>query len=148
MKRMRSYLLITALLLGITALTVAIVSRTRAVDAANTLALEINRQALTQWDAGLVVSNAAPSLIQQGGVDFFPTYFAALRRLGELQEINNINYSLQLPTILWPDSDGSASYTMNAVFSQGQAEVRITLVRQSGRWWFSEYLVLTPMMAS
>ncbi|MDO8910191.1 MAG: hypothetical protein Q7W55_17015 [Pseudohongiella sp.] len=148
MKRSRVYLIIGALLLCIILVALAIVSRTRAVEAANVLAVEINSQALSSWDAALIVTNSEPSLLAQGGPDFFYTYFAALRRLGSLQEIDDIVFTMELPRLLLPGSQGTASYTMNAVFTQGHAEIRITLMRRDGRWWFSEYLVLTPLMAS
>lgn len=148
MKRINSYLIVAALLLCIILVTSAIVSRTRAVEAANNLAIETSSQALADWDADLIRNNAARSLLDQGGEDFYPTYFASLRRLGNLQEITDITFTMDLPAILWPGSEGSARYTMNAVFSQGQAEVRVSLVRMDNRWWFSEYLVLTPFLAS
>jgi hypothetical protein len=148
MKRIHIYLIITALLLCILALTFAIVSRTRALEAANTLAVDISRLALSNWNAELVISNADRSLLDQGGDDFFYTYFSALGRLGTLQEISDISYTVDLPAILLSRDGGNVSYTMNAIFSQGQAEVRITVMRHDGRWWFSEYLVLTPALAS
>lgn len=148
MKRIYSYLIIAALLLCIIVVTLAIVSRTRALEAANNLAVEVNSQALTDWDAELVINNATRSLLDQGGDGFYHTYFASLQRLGDLREITDINFTVELPTILLPDSEGTASYTMNAVFTRGQAEVRIALVRRDGRWWFSEYLVLVPFLAS
>lgn len=148
MKRIYSYLIILALLLCIIVVALAIMSRTRAVDAANNLAIETSSQALTHWDANLVIDNATQSLLDEGGDGFYYTYFASLQRLGDLQEITDISFTVDLPAVLLPGSEGTASYTMNAVFSYGYAEVRISLERRDGRWWFSEYLVLTPLLAA
>ncbi|MBU2098813.1 MAG: hypothetical protein KKD00_08620 [Gammaproteobacteria bacterium] len=148
MKRTHSYILIVALLLCIIVVALALVSRTSAVTAANTLAVDITTQALSGWNAELIVDNASVTLLEQGGDDFYPTYFATLRRLGELQEITDINFVIDLPTVVLPATEGSATYTMNAVFSGGQAEIRIAMQRREGRWWFTEYLVLAPFMAS
>lgn len=148
MKRISSYLIIAALLLCIVVVALAIVWRSEAVAAANDLAVNVSSQALESWDADLIINNATQSLLDQGGDGFYHTYFASLQRLGALQEITGINMTVDLPALLLPTSSGSASYTMNAVFSNGQAEVRITLERHEGQWWFSEYLVLTPFLAS
>lgn len=82
--------------------------------------------------------------------EFYEVYFNALRRLGTLQELGDASFTFDLPAFwrAWGGDSGTASYEMTAVFSNGEATITIKLIREDGRWWFTEYMVLTALMAA
>lgn len=148
MTRHRITLIVLVLIVGIAVAGTLVFSHNRVVNQASTLVLDVNTRALAQWDPEALVAHAHNSLTANTKPDFIPNYFRALSFLGALQEIRDINYELTLsPFWTWYDS-GNAYYTMNASFANGFAEIRITLIRESGQWLISEYLVLTPAMAA
>jgi hypothetical protein len=144
----RTRLIILALIAGIVVLATLVLTHNRAASEASALVLDVNTRSLGNWDPEPVLSHAHDSLLADAGPDFFHTYFRALQRLGNLQEIRDITFELTLSPPWTLYRAGSAHYTMNASFSAGQAEIRMTLIRENGRWMIGEYLVLTPALAS
>lgn len=148
MTTQRIRLTIIALIVCIVALASLVLLHQRASDEATALVMDVNSRALSGWDPQPVISQAHELLLADAGAEFFDTYFRALRRLGTLQEIRDIRFDMALGAPWQLYRSGSASYTMNAIFSNGQAEVRISLIRDQSQWRISEYLVLTPALAS
>jgi hypothetical protein len=67
-----------------------------------------------------------------------------------LENLDDALFTLDLPPLwsFWSADTATASYTLKARFSNGEADVTIKLLREDGRWWFTEYLVLTALMAA
>lgn len=120
----------------------------RAEREANTLVLAVTSGPLAQWDSQMVVDNANDSLLAETPEGHFPRYFRALSGLGNLLEIRDISYELDVPAWWQRNEQATAYYTMIAVFDFGDAEVRVRLLRQDNRWTITQYLVLTSMLAA
>lgn len=150
MQRRYLYTIVPALLLGILVTALAIRSGNDARQSANTLVTEVSGSVLSDWNPELIVSNSHSSMLADADAEFYQVYFNALRRLGTLQELGDASFSFDLPPVwaVWRDDSGTASYEFTARFSNGEANVTIKLIREDGRWWFTEYLVLTALMAA
>ena len=148
MTTQRISLIFGALIMCVVTVATAMMMHNRAVDDATALVMYVNSRALGTWNPESVVDNSDSTLRDGVADDFFHTYFRTLSRLGSLQSINDIRFDVALGPVWQLYRTGSASYTMNAVFDNGQAEVRITLSREQGQWRIREYLVLTPMLAA
>lgn len=144
------YPIIAALLMGIVATAAAIKSHNDARLAANTLVTDVSQTVLVSWDPDLILKNAHASLLEVSDANFYQTYFNALRRLGTLETLDEASFTLDLPPLwkFWDTDASTASYTLKATFSEGDANITIRLIREDGRWWFTEYLVLTALMAA
>lgn len=150
MRRRYIYPIIAALLLGIVATASAIKSHNDARLSANALVAEVSRAVLATWDPELLLVNAHTSLLEVSDASFYRTYFNALRRLGTLETLDEASFTLDLPPLweFWDTDASTGSYTLKATFSEGDANITIKLLRENGRWWFTEYLVLTALMAA
>lgn len=150
MRRRYIYPVIAALLLGIATTAMAIKSHNDARLSANMLVAEVSNTVLVTWDPELILSNAHSSLLEVSDENFYQVYFTALRRLGTLENLDDAQFTLDLPPLwnFWSTDTATARYTLKARFSNGEADVTIKLLREDGRWWFTEYLVLTGLMAA
>lgn len=150
MRRRYIYPIIAALLLGIVTTVAAIKTHNDARLSANALVSEVSQTVLSTWDPDLILKNAHSSLLEVSDADFYQTYFNALRRLGSLETLDNAIFTLELPPLwkFWDTDASTASYTLNATFSEGDATITIRLLRENGRWWFTEYLILTALLAA
>jgi hypothetical protein len=150
MRRLYLYAFSIALLLCIVVTALAIRSHNVARLSANDLVAMVSTTALSEWNPQTIVSNAHHSMLVDSDAEFYEVYFNALRRLGTLQDLGDANFSFDLPAFwkAWGGDSGTASYEMTAVFSNGEANITIKMIKENGRWWFTEYLVLTALMAA
>lgn len=149
MRRRYLYPFTVILLLGIAVTAVAIKSHNDAGQSANLMVTQVSSVVLANWDPALIINNAHVSLLEVSDADFYQVYFNALSRLGSLQNLNNGLFTLDLPPLwrFWTTDSGTASYAITAQFSNGEADITIKLLREDNRWWFTEYMVLTALMA-
>lgn len=150
MRRRYLYALSIALLLCIVVTALAIRSHNTARLSANDLVTAVSTTVLTEWNPQMILSNAHSTMLVDSDAEFYEVYFNALRRLGTLQELGDASFTFDLPAFwkTWGGDSGTASYEMTAVFSNGEANITIKMIREDGRWWFTEYLVLTALMAA
>jgi hypothetical protein len=115
---------------------------------ADTLVMEVTSVALRQWDPSPILALTHPDFYLQNSDEALSNLFNALRRLGDLSELRDITFTQD--ELRWWQSldDASVHYTMQAIFLQGNAEVRISLVFEQGEWQISNYQLLSSVMAA
>ena len=146
MKRILSILLVIVLVVAAALFLRTIYERDQATRTGNAMVMDITTEALRSWDAALIIENADPALLSATQPDVFHTLFLALSRLGMLQELTDIRYEMILPSFWQISTTASADYTMQAAFEHSNAEIRISVTRKNGQWYFTSYQVLTPLL--
>jgi hypothetical protein len=142
-------LLLSALILCTAGAAGAVFLHKRALTQATELVMQVNAEALGSWNPQPLLDHAADTLLDKPGAEFYGRYFTTLqRRLGALQQIHNIQFTMELGPPWQLYRRGSAEYTMQADFANGYANIKISLQRQDNRWCISNYLVLTPLLSS
>lgn len=146
MKRILSILLLIVLVVAAALFLRTIYERDQATKTGNAMAIDITTDALRSWNASLIIDNADGSLLNATQPEVFHTLFRALSRLGLLQELTGIAYEMTQPSFWQFSGTASANYTMQARFENGFAEIRISMIRKNGQWYFTNYQVLTPLL--
>jgi len=146
MKRILSILLVIVLVITAALFLRSLYDRDQATRTGNAMVMDITTEALRNWDASLIIENADPALLSATQPEVFHTLFRALSRLGLLQELTGITYEMTQPSLWQLSGTASADYTMQAIFENGFAELRISMIRKNGQWYFTNYQVLTPLL--
>ena len=122
--------------------------RGQAIEQASQLMQEVTQAALSDWDPAPVLANAAvptPEPMQEASM---ANVFNALRRLGELLQMGEVQMEVDIPPIWQTSRAATAGFVTHAEFEYGNAEIRITMERESGRWYFTSFRVLTSLLAA
>jgi hypothetical protein len=108
--------------------------------------INITTQALRNWDPEAVLGAVNNEFYENNSDEVFRILFSALQSLGSLNEIREVNSTVSVARI-WSRSAASvATYSMQAVFDGGNAEIRISMTYSGARWEFSSYEILAPML--
>ncbi|MAO40522.1 MAG: hypothetical protein CMK70_09935 [Pseudohongiella sp.] len=122
--------------------------RGQAVEQASRLMQEVTQAALSDWDPTPVLANAAvptPEPMQEAPMVIV---FNSLQRLGELRQMGEVQMEVDIPPIWQTSRAATAGFITHAEFEYGNAEIRITMERKSGRWYFTSFRVLTSLLAA
>ncbi len=123
--------------------------RNSAIEQSNRLVMTVTSEMLTTWDPQTVRDHATDDLLAAESPESLRQRYTPMsRRLGDLQEIFDIQYDADIPS-WWQSGDtATVSYHMRARFETEIATIAVELVRQQGQWLIKEYQIQPPAIAS
>lgn len=149
---MKASLIITTVIVGLSLaglFSAGYYQRNLAVEQSSALAMPATTEMLVDWDLRTIHQHATDTLLSRESAETTQQGFTRLsRRLGDLLEIYDIRYEVDMPAWWQPGGPASATYTMRARFESETATVRVNLVRQQGRWLIDGFDVQPPAIAS
>lgn len=109
---------------------------------AKRFATSLTEQIVTSWDPTILAEAASSELTADTDEDELESLFALFRRLGELERLQEPEGSVSANLILGRSSTSlQASYQYPATFSNGDARIRIDIVRQDVTWRVSGFRI-------
>ena len=99
------------------------------------------------WSAEALLARATPELRANVDADKLRSLFASFAWLGHLQQYEGSAGEATILLIIGRGDSVSAAYLARARFSNGEAAIRIVLVRRHGKWMINNFH-LDPLPAS
>lgn len=123
--------------------------RNIAVNQSSDLAMSVATEVLIDWDPQSVRQHASDTLLASESAEATQQRYTPMsRRLGELREIYDIQYEVDMPAWWQPDDPVRAVYTMRARFAAETATVTVAMERRQGGWLITEFDIEPPAIAS
>jgi len=123
--------------------------RNIAVEQSSTLAMSVATEVLIDWNPQSVRQHASDTLLASESAEATQQRYTPMsRRLGELREIYDIQYEVDVSAWWQADEPARAIYRMRARFAAETATVRIAMVRRQGQWLITDFDIQPPAIAS
>jgi hypothetical protein len=111
--------------------------------------MSVATEVLVDWNPQSVRQHASDNLLASESAEATQQRYTPMsRRLGELHEIYDIQYEVDMPAWWQTDDPVRATYTMRARFAAETATVRIALERRQGEWLITDFDIQPPARAS
>jgi len=146
-KRRYAITVLTLLAAAVVTILGAGVIRKAQMDASSReFAVNITSMILTDG-AEVLQSHANSELLQQLSNENLTKYIQFVsRQMGELQLIESLSGSSQVPLFIFSADIPTASYDLDVVFAFGPATVKLTLVYDMKEWLISAFVVEAPQL--